>query len=251
MPLEQVKAVRRGLDCSVNDVVLTVVTGAVREFLLGRGANPAQVEFKISAPVSMRKEEERGELGNRVSSWVLRLPIDEPDPAVQVRRIHETTQELKRSNQALGIEMMMAVAEWTPASLLSLGAQAASGPVNSIVTNVPGPQFPLYMQGAKLEAIYPQVPLLEGMGLGIALMSYNGRICWGFNANPDVVPDLPDFVSRIEEAFEQVAAVAGVELETAEARPASTPGRTTPTPEDGRFREAVVSASGGEDPTSA
>jgi diacylglycerol O-acyltransferase len=239
MPLDQMKAVRRGLDCSLNDVVLTVVTGAVREFLIGRGANPAHIEFKISAPVSMRKEEERGELGNRVSSWVLKLPIDEADPTVQLQRIHETTQELKRSNQALGIEMMMAVAEWTPASLLSLGAQAAGGPVNSIVTNVPGPQFPLYMQGAKLKAIYPQVPLLEGMGLGIALMSYNGRICWGFNANPEVVPDLPDFVARIEEAFERVAATAGIDVKP--------PARTTPTPADPGLREPAVPVAAHED----
>jgi hypothetical protein len=111
--------------------------------------------------------------------------------------------------------MLMAVAEWTPPSLLSLGSQASSGPVNSIVTNVPGPQIPLYMQGAKLLGIYPQVPLLEGMGLGIALMSYDGTICWGFNANPDVVPDLEEFVKLIAAATNQVAEVAGVVLSSA------------------------------------
>jgi len=158
-----------------------------------------------------------------VSSWILKLPIDEADPRRQLQRINETTQELKNSEQALGVEMMMAVAEWTPAGLLSLGAQAAGGPVNSIVTNVPGPQFPLYMQGAKLEAIYPQVPLLEGMGLGIALMSYNGKICWGFNANPDVVPDLPDFVKLVELCFQDLAKEAGVQLEAERATVASEP----------------------------
>jgi WS/DGAT/MGAT family acyltransferase len=223
MQLDDVKAVRRALDCSVNDVVLTVVTSAVREFLLQRGANPGNIDFKISAPVSMRSEAEKGQLGNRVSSWILKLPIDEADPRRQLQRINETTQELKNSEQALGVEMMMAVAEWTPAGLLSLGAQAAGGPVNSIVTNVPGPQFPLYMQGAKLEAIYPQVPLLEGMGLGIALMSYNGKICWGFNANPDVVPDLPDFVKLVELCFQDLAKEAGVQLEAERATVASEP----------------------------
>ncbi len=107
---------------------------------------------------------------------------------------------------------MMAVAEWTPASLLSLGSQSSSGPVNSIVTNVPGPQIPLYMQGAKLLSIYPQVPLLQGMGLGFALMSYDGKICWGFNANPDVVPDLPEFVELVQQSLERVAGDAGVVL---------------------------------------
>jgi WS/DGAT/MGAT family acyltransferase len=212
MPLSDIKAIRRGLDCSVNDVVLTIVTGAVREFMLLRGANPADMDFKVSAPVSVRREEEKGQLGNRVSSWILKLPIDAETPIDQLRRIHATTQELKRSNQALGIEMMMAVAEWTPSSLLSLGAQANSGPINTIVTNVPGPQFPLYMQGATLQGIYPQVPLLEGLGLGIALMSYNGKICWGFNANPEILPDLATFVQLIQRAVENVAAAAGVTL---------------------------------------
>jgi WS/DGAT/MGAT family acyltransferase len=211
-PLADIKAMRRGLGCSVNDVVLTIVTGAVRAYMLRRGVDPTTQVFKISAPVSMRSEEEKGSLGNRVSSWVLGLPVHEEKPMDQLKQIHETTQELKETNQALGVEMLMAVAEWTPASLLSLGAQASSGPVNSIVTNVPGPQFPLYMQGAKLLGIYPQVPLLQGMGLGIALMSYDGTICWGFNANPDVVPDVQEFVNLISAATESVAEAAGVVL---------------------------------------
>jgi diacylglycerol O-acyltransferase len=214
-PLDDIKAIRRGLDCSVNDVVLTIVTGAVRAYMIRRGVDPTSIEFKISAPVSVRSEEEKGQLGNRVSSWILKLPIHEEKPINQLRQINETTRELKTSNQALGVEMMMAVAEWTPASLLSLGSQSSSGPVNSIVTNVPGPQIPLYMQGAKLLAIYPQVPLLEGMGLGFALMSYNGKICWGFNANPDVVPDLPDFVNLVTDSLERVAETAGVVLSSA------------------------------------
>lgn len=211
-PLADVKAVRRGLGCSVNDVVLTIVTGAVRDYIVRRGVDPSTIEFKVSAPVSVRSEQERGQLGNRVSSWVLRLPIDLEKPVEQLDQIHETTRELKETNQALGVEMMMAVAEWTPASLLSLGSQSSSGPVNSIVTNVPGPQIPLYLQGARMLACYPQVPLLEGMGLGIALMSYDGKICWGFNANPEVVPDLPDFVELVRQSIARVADAAAVEV---------------------------------------
>lgn len=208
--LDDVKAVRRGLDCSVNDVVLTVVTGAVREFMQARGADPEKISFKISAPVSIRKEEEHGNLGNRVSSWIIELPIGESDPKAQLDNIHGLTRDLKHTNQALGIEMIMQVAEWTPASLLSLGAQAANGSINSIVTNVPGPQCPLYLQGAQLLGLYPQVPLLGDMGLGIALISYNGRICWGFNANPDIIPDLAVFANMIQESFLRVANAAGV-----------------------------------------
>ena len=209
MPLADVKAARRGLDCSVNDVVLTIVTGAVREFLRLRGVDPVGLDFKIAAPVSVRSQEERGRLGNRVSSWVLALPIGESDPREQLQCIRENTRELKESNQALAIEMIMQVAEYTPAMLLSLGARAVGGPINSIVTNVPGPQFPLYLQGAKLDALFPQVPLMEGLGLGIALMSYDGKLCWGFNANPDVLPDLAVFVKQIERAFARVVEVAG------------------------------------------
>jgi len=212
MSLADVKAVRKGLNCSVNDIVLTVVTGAVREFFLRRGVNLSDIDFRVSTPVSVRKEDEEGKLGNRVSTWIISLPLECEDPRDQLEAIHDTTQELKHSNQALGVEMIMAIAEYAPSSLLSLGAQSISGPINTIVTNVPGPQFPLYLQGAELEALYPQVPLLENLGLGIALMSYNGRICWGFNADPDIVPDLEAFVRLIGESFVRVADVAGVSL---------------------------------------
>ena len=108
--------------------------------------------------------------------------------------------------------MIMKVAEWTPASLLSLGSQATSGPINSIVTNVPGPQFPLYLQGAKLLSIFPQVPLLGEMGVGIALMSYNGRIGWGFNANPDVIPDLDVFIDLIKQSLQKLADICATDF---------------------------------------
>ena len=217
--LDEIKALRRGLDCSVNDVVLTVVTGAVREFMLLRGVDPALISFKISAPVSVRKEEEKGKLGNRVSSWIIELPIGEPDPIQQLEEIRAVTRNLKETNQALGISMIMKVAEWTPSSLLSLGSQATNGPINSIVTNVPGPQFPLYLQGAKLLSVFPQVPLLGEMGVGIALMSYNGRIYWGFNANPDVIPDLEVFVDQIRKSLERLAEICPQEARPEESSP--------------------------------
>lgn len=204
MSLDEIKAIRRALGCTVNDIVLATVAGAVRKYLMRRRVDPAELDFRTSAPVSVRKDEDKGKLGNNVSSWIIRLPIGEEDPLRRIEAIHETTQELKRSKQALGVEMMMAAAEWAPSALLSLGAQAASGPINMIVTNVPGPQFPLYMLGAKLEAMFPVVPLLENMGLGVALMSYDGKVCWGFNADYELVPDLPTFVRLIEESFSEL-----------------------------------------------
>ena len=212
MPLADVKAVRKAAGCSVNDVVLTTVTGAIAEYMRRRQIDPADLDFRISAPVSVRREEEKGKLGNRVSSWIIQLPLDAPDPQSRLSAIHEITQQLKDSQSALGIEMVMQVAEWTPPVLLSLGAQAASGPINSIVTNVPGPQFPLFMLGAEMLEMYPVVPLLENVGLGFALFSYNGRIFWGFNADYAMVPDLADLPELVQQAFREFAAAVDVKL---------------------------------------
>ena len=201
---------RKGLGCSINDVVLTIVTGAVREFLLSRGVDVASIDFKVSTPVSVRSEADRGKLGNHVSSWIIPLPISEADPRRQLELIHDLTEELKETNQALGVQMMNQVQEWTPSVLLSLGAQAMSGPINTIVTNVPGPQVPLYFHGARMRAIYPAVPLMQGMGLGIALTSYAGTMGIGFNCDPDVVPDVDLFVARFRQAFDRVAEAAKI-----------------------------------------
>jgi WS/DGAT/MGAT family acyltransferase len=212
MQLADVKRVAKKLEASVNDVVLSVVTGAVREFLARRRVRPEKIDFRVSAPVSVRRSEQRGDMGNHVSAWIVRLPIDEMDPLAQLARLRSITDELKRSRQALGVETMMAVAEWTPSVLLSLGARAASGPINMIVTNVPGPQLPLYLLGCRLLEVFPQVPLLQSTGVGVALFSYDGRLCWGFNGDYELVPDLRHFVRAIEAAFGRLAAAAGVPL---------------------------------------
>lgn len=213
MPLAEVKAVRRALGCTVNDIVLTTVAGAVRDYMIRRRVNPDQLDFRVSAPVSVRRDEDRGSLGNKVSSWIIRLPIDRADPIERLEAIYQVTQKLKKSEQALGVEMLMAAAEWAPSVLLSLGSQATSGPINMIVTNVPGPQVPLYMLGSRLLEMFPQVPLLENTGLGVALFSYDGRLFWGFNADPELVPDLAAFVAAIGKSFKQLK-------ETASVRPA-------------------------------
>ena len=210
--LDDLKSMRKGLGCSINDIVLTIVTGAVRDYLLAKGADVEMTDFKVSTPVSVRKQREHGELGNSVSSWIIALPIAESDPKRQLDLIHEITEELKESNQAIGVQMMTQIQEWTPSTLLSLGAQSMSGAINTIVTNVPGPQVPLYFHGARLRAIYPAVPLMEGMGLGIALTSYAGTMGIGFNADPDLVPDLELFVLRFKEALECLATAANVSI---------------------------------------
>ena len=211
--LADVKAVRRAAGATVNDVVLTTVTGALDAYLRRRGVDPASLEFRVSAPVSVRRDDERGQLGNRVSSWIVRLPLDQPDPLSRLAAIHETTSQLKSSNQALGVDTIMQVAEWTPPVLLSLGAQASSGPINSIVTNVPGPQFPLYLLGARLLEMYPVPPLLPEMGLAIGLFSYDGRVFWGFNADYERVPDLDAFRDAVDLAFREFADAVDVKVQ--------------------------------------
>ena len=208
IPLAELKAIRHALGCTINDVVLAVVTGAVREYLILRGVDPGGLTFRVSAPVSVRNAEDRGRLGNRVSSWLIALPIAEADPREQLAAIHAETARLKEERTALGVETIMKLAEFTPGALLTLAARAASGPINTIVTNVPGPQLPLYLQGARLLELYPQVPLMEGLGLGIALVSYDGHVHWGFNFDPDVVPDADVFVEQIRASYARVAGAA-------------------------------------------
>jgi len=212
-PLPETKEIRRAFGCTVNDVVLATVTGAVRAYLARHGGRPEEIEFRVSAPVSVRRDDERSQMGNRVSSWLVSLPLGESDARARVDAIHAQTLHLKETRQAQGIDMLMAAAEYAPAGIVSLGSRLASGPINSIVTNVPGPQFPLYMLGAKLVAMFPQVPLLDGLGLGIALMSYDGWMHWGFTADYDRVADLDAFVADVRDAFAELADAAGVRLD--------------------------------------
>ncbi len=212
MEIREIKEIRRALGGSLNDVVLTIATGAVRRFLQQRRVDPSELDFRVLAPVSVRTQDERGKFGNRVSAWILALPVGEPDPREQLKAISRRTEKLKSSKQAVGAEVLTQVAEWTPATLLSLGARNATRllPFNLVVTNIPGPQVPLYLLGARMEEIYPYVPLAENLGLGIALFSYDGKLGWGFNADYGLVPDLGEFVKAIRDSFQELRVAAGV-----------------------------------------
>jgi len=209
VPLSEIKAIRRKFDCSVNDIILTMVTGAVRRFMQHRQVRPESLDFRVSAPVNVRGEKDQKGTGNHVSSWILRLPLGEDDPVRQIEAIRETTQRLKDSHQSIVVEMMNGLNEWLPFNIQS----ASVGTMNMIVTNVPGPQFPLYMLGAELEELRPLPPLIENIGLSIGVMSYNGTLCWGFNADYDRVPDLDDFCFGVRRSFERLADAAGVTLD--------------------------------------
>jgi diacylglycerol O-acyltransferase len=209
LSLADVKAVGQALRCSVNDVVLAAVTGGVREFMIHRQVRPEDLDFRVASPVDVRGEREDARYGNRVSTWLLRLPIGEADPLMQVAEIARSTQKLRESHQAGAIETLEAIHEWIPIDLQRLSA----GTQNTFVSNIPGPQVPLYLLGAELLSVFIQPPLIENLGLALGVISYNGEVGWGFNADYDRVPDIGDLVGMVRASFEVLAGEAGVKLE--------------------------------------
>ncbi|MEM8609586.1 MAG: wax ester/triacylglycerol synthase family O-acyltransferase [Myxococcota bacterium] len=205
--LGEVKRVKKALGGTVNDVVVATATGAVRRFLSRRGTNVDRVErFRTVLPVNTRKSGGLS-VGNHVAMLLADLPISEPDPIKRLNKVIEVTTELKhRSNQAGGAELIEEVADLTTKRLVSELFRTAMRmrTYNLIVTNVPGPPFPLYMLGARLDAIYPMVPLMQNQNLGIALFSYDGGLYWGFNADWESFPDVHEFVEDLEASFEEL-----------------------------------------------
>ena len=194
LDLAEAKDLRKRLDCTVNDVVLADVAGGIRRFLLERDADLDGLDYRVVVPVNMRafREGTEGE-GNRVSAWFLSLPVAEPDPVRRVERIHAETARLRESEAAIGMDLFTRIVDWTGSSRLTYaGVQLAARvhPYNLIVSNVPGPQFPLYLLGARMQAVHPQGPLFQSQGLTVAVISYDGRLCFGLVGDWDVVPDL-------------------------------------------------------------
>jgi len=210
IPLADVKTVKNRLGGTVNDVFLATVAGAVRRFLIEQRAVRSEeleaIEFRVMAPVSVRSQDQRGTLGNQVAMWLAPLPIGDPDPVRRLSTVHAETEKLKASNQALGAATLVRVSTGAPATLVALGARLAANarPFNMTVTNVPGPQFPLYLLDARLEATYPLVPLWESHGVGLAMFSYDGTVAWGINGDFEVMPDLDVFGEAILLAFAEL-----------------------------------------------
>lgn len=206
--LADVKAIKNGLGGTVNDAVLAIVAGAIRNFLVThRDFDVDGVEFRVMNPVSTRRADQRGALGNQVAMWLIDLPLDEPDPRLRMEKIMLNTQKLKRSNQALGAATLVDLSRGTPITLLSVASRVAATrirPFNMTVTNVPGPQFPMYLLEARMLGNYPIVPLWAQHGLGIALFSYDGRVHWGLHADYDTLPDSHLLVDSIHMAVKEL-----------------------------------------------
>ena len=209
--LAEVKNVKRNLHGTVNDVVLTVVTGALRKFLKARRVPLAKLDLRVAIPVNMRSSQDDMKAANRVSALFLSLPIAEHDPLRQFEKIRTETERLKRSGAAQGLDLFTRFMDWSRWDLLTywgVRLVSAAHPFNMVVTNVPGPQFPLYLLGRPLEALYPHIPLFENQGMGVAVMSYLGTVCFGLTADWDLVPDLSVFARAIDSSFAELAAAA-------------------------------------------
>ena len=210
------KRIKDSLGGTVNDVVLAVVTGALREWLHGRGIRTEGLELRALVPVSIRSEDERGNLGNRIAAMRGPLPVYVEDPVRRLRIVSEQMEGLKRSKQALGAEVISRFNDFAPPTLLAQASRVnfSTRLFNLIVTNVPGPQLPLYVLGREMEEIFPVAFLPQNHVLAVAIMSYNGRIGFGLLADYDSVEDVEVIAEGI------AASLAELEEAAAAAAPA-------------------------------
>jgi diacylglycerol O-acyltransferase / wax synthase len=207
--LDDYKAVRKAHGGTVNDVVLACVAGALRAWLLTRGESvgPAST-IRAMVPVSVRAEGERGQSGNRVSSYFVDLPVGEGNPVMRLHQVSFAMRGHKESGQAVGADALVHLSGFAPPTLHSLGARVASSVTrrlfNLVVTNVPGPQFPLYAAGARMLDMFPVVPLAKGQALSIGLTSYDGGVYFGLNADRDAMPDVDVLAGCLEESLSEL-----------------------------------------------
>jgi WS/DGAT/MGAT family acyltransferase len=220
MSLDEMKAIRRSLGGTVNDVVLTTVAGGMRRYLARGPGIPRNAALRIVVPVNVRDRQEEGALGNHVSVMMLALRLDVADVVERFQSVRETTAQQKIGGQKDGGELLAQAAEWTTASVRQLAVRliSSASPYNLIVTNVPGPQMPLYLLGARMREAYPHLPLFENQGLGVAIFSYDGRLYWGLTGDWERMADLDDLAADLFAAFRELADTVGVE-EPAPRRP--------------------------------
>jgi len=209
--LAALKQVKDELGGTVNDVVLAAVTGALGRYLRGGGHSTRDLELRAMIPISVRTADESGVLGNRVSTFMAPLPVGREDPVERLRLITEITADLKRSKQAVGASLLTELADFAPPTVVGQAArlQPQQRFFNLVVTNVPGPQFPLYLMGRRLADVFPMVPLARRQAICVGAMSYDGRINFGLIGDHDAVPDLELVANDLEASLAELAAAAG------------------------------------------
>jgi WS/DGAT/MGAT family acyltransferase len=208
--LEDFKAIKDAFGGTVNDVVLTVVSGSLRGWLQSRGVRTEGLELRALVPVSIRASHERGELGNRLAAMRGPLPVYVEDPVARLHAISQAMGELKESKQAVGAEVLAGVQNFAPPTILAQASRLnfSTRLFNVIVTNVPGPQFPLYVRGRELEDVFPVAFLPANHALAVAIMSYNGKINFGLLGDYDALPDIDRIADGIEASLEELLALA-------------------------------------------
>ena len=208
--LDEMKAIKDALGGTVNDVVLTVVTGALAYFLQSRGRRTEDVELRACVPVSVRTEEQSGALGNQLTQILAPLPVGIEDPVARLRSVRDAMQGLKESKQALGAKAIAAAQDFAPPTIMAQASRMtfADRFYNLLVTNVPGPQFPLYLLGRRLDAMFPIAFLAGDRALAVAIMSYDGGMNFGLIGDYDALPDLDVIAEGIEGSLAELTAVA-------------------------------------------
>ena len=206
--LADLRAVRRAHGGTINDVLLTVVTGALRDWLLSRGvAVVASTSVRALVPVSVTGDEEQAP-GNRVASHLVDLPVGEPNPRVRLARVSYAMRGVARTGRSVRADTLIALTGFAPPTLHALGARAARGlsrrMFNLMITNVPGPQVPLYAAGARMTEVFAVVPLVRGQGLSIGMTSYDGRVYVCLNADRDTVGDVDLLADLIEQEMAEL-----------------------------------------------
>jgi WS/DGAT/MGAT family acyltransferase len=210
-PVERYKEVKRELGGTVNDVVLTVVAGALHRLLKGRGEATRGRTLRTLVPVSVRGLGDRGS-GNRVAPAFVDVPIGSMSAKRRLAEVRKGTQHLKDSMMAMGADAIISLGGYAPGAFLAAAARAAAlGPwFNLVVSNIPGPQQPLYLAGARLVASYPAMPLGGNAALSVACTSLAGTMAFGLTADRDAVPDLDALAMAIDESLGELSKAAGL-----------------------------------------
>jgi diacylglycerol O-acyltransferase / wax synthase len=207
--LDDYKRIRKSHGGTVNDVVLATVAGALRIWLLTRGESVIpSTTVRAMVPVSVRSDGEGGALGNRISSYFVDLPVGEPSAVIRLHQVSYAMKGHKESGQSIGADALVRLTGFAPPTIHSAAARLGSGLArrlfNVVVTNVPGPQFPLYAAGAQMVDCYPVVPLSHGQAVTIGLISYNGGVFYGMNCDRDSMPDIDVLAGCIEESLAEL-----------------------------------------------
>ena len=209
--LGQFKEIKNELGGTVNDVVLAVVSGALGRYLRASGHSTQELELRALVPISVRTQGEHGALGNRVSSFMAPLPVYAEDPVERLRLVSAAMGDLKESKQAVGATMMTQLSDFAPPTIAGQAArlQPAQRFFNLVVTNVPGPQFPLYLLGRRLESIVPMVPLARRQAVCFGIMSYDGQVNFGLIGDYEAMEDLDQLAGDLTDSIDELAEAAG------------------------------------------